>query len=42
MNTFNKMWPDVHTSADAQIKIDQQKMEAAKELNGKIPQNLEE
>ena len=42
MNTFNKMWPDVHTPAEAQTKIDEQKAEAVAALNGREPQNLEE
>lgn len=42
MNTFNKMWPDVHTPAEAQARIDEQKAEALKALNGRGPQNLEE
>ena len=42
MNTFNKMWPDVHTPADAQARIDEQKAEAVKALDGREPQNLEE
>ena len=42
MNTFNKMWPDVHTPAEAQSKIDEQKAEAVSALNGREPQNLEE
>lgn len=42
MNTFNKMWPDVHTPVDAQAKIDEQKAEAVAALNGREPQNLEE
>ena len=42
MNTFNKMWPDVHTPAEAQTRIDEQKAEAVKALNGREPQNLEE
>ena len=42
MNTFNKMWPDVHTPAEAQARIDEQKAEAIKGLNGRKPQNLEE
>ncbi len=42
MNTFNKMWPDVHTPAEAQAKIDEQKAEAVAALNGREPQNLEE
>lgn len=42
MNTFNKMWPDVHTPAEAQARIDQQKAEAVAALNGREPSNLEE
>ena len=42
MNTFNKMWPDVHTPAEAQARIDEQKAEAVKALDGHEPQNLEE
>lgn len=42
MNTFNKMWPDVHTPAEAQARIDEQKAEAVKALAGREPQNLEE
>ena len=42
MNTFNKMWPDVHTPAEAQARIDEQKAEAVKALKGREPQNLEE
>ena len=42
MNTFNKMWPDVHTPAEAQAKIDEQKAEAVAALGGREPQNLEE
>ena len=42
MNTFNKMWPDVHTPAEAQVRIDEQKAEAVTALNGREPQNLEE
>lgn len=42
MNTFNKMWPDVHTPAQAQARIDEQKAEAVAALNGREPQNLEE
>lgn len=42
MNTFNRMWPDVHTPAEAQAKIDEQKAEALASLNGREPQNLEE
>lgn len=42
MNTFNKMWSDVHTPAEAQSRIDEQKAEAVAALNGREPQNLEE
>lgn len=42
MNTFNKMWPDVYTPAQAQARIDEQKAEAVAALNGCGPQNLEE
>ena len=35
MNTFNKMWSDVHTPAEAQARIDSQKFRGE-------PQNLEE
>ena len=42
MNTFNKMWPDVHTPAEAQARIDEQKAEAVVSLCGREPQNLEE
>lgn len=42
MNTFNKMWPDVHTPAEATAKIEEQKAEALAALNGREPQNLEE
>ena len=42
MNTFNKMWPDVHTPAEAQARIDEQKAKAVQALNGREPQNLEE
>lgn len=42
MNTFNRMWPDVHTPAEAQARIDEQKAKAVAALNGREPQNLEE
>lgn len=42
MNTFNRMWPDVHNPAEAQAKIDEQKAEAVAALDGRDPQNLEE
>lgn len=35
MNTFTKMWPDVHTPAEAQARIDTQKFKG-------VPRNLEE
>lgn len=42
MNTFNRMWPDVHTPAEAKARMDKQKAEAIAALNGREPQNLEE
>lgn len=42
MNTFNRMWPEIHTPAEAQAKIDEQKAEAVAALGGREPQNLEE
>lgn len=42
MNTFNKMWPDVHTPVQAQARIDEQKAEAVAILKGQEAQNLEE
>lgn len=42
MNTFNKMWPEVHTPDEAQAKINEQKAEAVATLGGREPQNLEE
>ena len=42
MNTFNRMWPEVHTPEQAQKMIDKQKAEAVANLCGKEPQNLEE
>lgn len=42
MNTFNRMWAEVHTPAEAQAKIDEQRAEAVAVLNGREPQNLEE
>lgn len=41
MNTFYQMW-GVTTPEQAQIKINEQKSEALKALNGKEPSNLEE
>ncbi len=42
MNTFNRMWSEVHTPIQAQAKIDEQKAEAVASLNGSEPRNLEE
>lgn len=42
MNTFNRMWPDVHTPSEAQKRIDEQKAAAETALNGREPRNLEE
>ena len=42
MNTFNRMWPDVHTPDEAQSRINEQKAEAVAALGGREPQNLEE
>lgn len=42
MNTFNRMWPEIHTPAEAQAKIDEQKAKAVADLGGREPQNLEE
>lgn len=42
MNTFNRMWPEVHTPAEAQAKINEQKAEAVAALGGRDPQDLEE
>lgn len=42
MNTFNRMWPDVFTPKQAQIRIEEQKAEALAKLGGNEPQNLEE
>lgn len=42
MNTFNKMWTDVHTPEEAEARINEQKEEAVSALNGRQPQNLEE
>lgn len=41
MNTFYQMW-GVLTPEEAQAKIEEQKAEAVKMLNGREPQNLEE
>lgn len=42
MNTFNRMWPDVHTPAEAQAKIEEQKADAEAAIGRREPQNLEE
>lgn len=42
MNTFNRMWPDVHTPKEAEDRIAQQKAEAVEALGSREPQNLEE
>ena len=42
MNTFNRMWPDVHTPAEAEERIAEQRAEAVDALNGREPRNLEE
>lgn len=42
MNTFNRMWPDVHTPAEAEARMAEQKAEAVAALNGREPANLEE
>lgn len=42
MNTFNRMWPDVHTPNEAIAKINVQKATAVAALAGREPQNLEE
>jgi UDP-galactopyranose mutase len=41
MNTFNRMW-GVITPEQAQAKIDEQREEISRQLNGREPQNLEE
>lgn len=45
MNTFNRMWPDVHTPAEAQARLDLQRAEAVQSLRiqgVQEPRNLEE
>ena len=42
MNTFIRMWHDVHTPAEAQAKINEQRAEAVAALGGRKPKNLEE
>ncbi len=41
MNTFSRMW-GVKTPAEAEAKIEEQRAEALKALNGREPRNLEE
>lgn len=33
MNTFNRMWPDVHTPAEAMAKLEEQRKDAVEEIN---------
>lgn len=42
MNTFCRMWPDVHTPEEAQARIENQRAEAVAALVGRQPENLEE
>lgn len=42
MNTFNRMWADVRTPAEAMKRIEEQKAEAVEALNGRELENLEE
>lgn len=42
MNTFCRMWPDVHTPSEAQARINEQREDAIASLGGRQPQNLEE
>lgn len=42
MNTFCRMWSDVHTPIQAQARIDEQRAEAVRSLDGREPSNLEE
>lgn len=42
MNTFHELWNDVYTPEQAQAKIDSEKEEFVKALNGREPENLEE
>ena len=42
MNTFCQMWSDVHTPAEAEQRINEQKADEMAMLNGRKPQNLEE
>lgn len=42
MNTFCRLWSDVHTPTEAKARIDEQCAEARAMLNGREPANLEE
>lgn len=42
MNTFNRMWPEIHTPVQAQAKIEEQRAKAIAALDGREPMNLEE
>lgn len=42
LNTFNRMWPDVHTPLEAKVRIEEQRAEAIAALGEREPQNLEE
>lgn len=42
MNTFCRMWPDVHTPEEAQKRIEEQRKEAVAMLGGRKPKDLEE
>lgn len=42
MNTFTRMWPDIHTPDEAAAKIEEQKASAVAALAGREPCNLEE
>jgi len=42
MNTFCQIWHDVHTPAEAEARINEQRAEALAALNGKQPENLEQ
>lgn len=42
MNTFNRMWPEVRTPAQAMAKINEQRTDAMALLGGREPENLEE
>ena len=42
MNTFCRMWQDVHTPLEAEARITEQRKEALAALDGREPANLEE